>query len=188
MPIAPQASPSPTPSATLPPPVEPSPTPQPLPAVKIRIPAIGVNRSIVELPQTYDNRTQAWTIDTDRLFRRAGKDLVGHWGGSAYPRQEGNTILVGHNYGVGYNGVFLRLGRLKAGQEVYLVNSAGQTFTYAVSSVVHIPWRRKNLEELVQHQAYLEIDGPERLTLVTCGGANIEPFPQRIYVVADPVR
>ena len=26
----------------------------------------------------------------------------------------------------------------------------------------------------------------ERLTLVTCGGANIWPFPARVYVVAAP--
>jgi hypothetical protein len=28
----------------------------------------------------------------------------------------------------------------------------------------------------------------ERLTLVTCGGANIWPFPARVYVVAAPVQ
>jgi LPXTG-site transpeptidase (sortase) family protein len=165
----------------------PTPTPPPAPPVQIRIPAIGVTRSIVELPQTKDPKTGAWTLDVSVLFRSAGKDLVGHWAGSASPGQEGNMILVGHNYGYGTTGVFLKLGRLKAGQEVQIVDEAGETFVYRVRTVEHVPWRDKDLDELRQHAAFLAMDGPERLTLVTCGGANRAPFPERIYVVADPV-
>ena len=101
-------------------------------------------------------------------------------------REAGNTVLVGHNFGYDANGVFVRLGRLKAGQKIYVVSNKGDTFLYEVDSVKRIKWRRKNLEELLQHSKYLSPDGPERLTLVTCGGANIEPFPDRIYVVAYP--
>jgi LPXTG-site transpeptidase (sortase) family protein len=174
------ASPGPTstPSPTLLPPV---------PPVQIRIPAIGVTRSILELPQAQDPKTGAWTLDVSVLFRSRGKDLVGHWAGSSYPGQEGNTILVGHNYGYGATGVFLKLGSLKAGQEVQVVNEAGETFVYRVRTVAYVAWRDKDLDELMQHAAYLATDGPERLTLVTCGGSNRAPFPERIYVVADPV-
>ena len=154
--------------------------------VQIRIPSIDVKRSIIEVPRDRDARTGAWSRDVSRLFRRGGRDLVGHWGGSAYPGQAGNTVLVGHNFGYDTNGVFVRLGRLKAGQKIYVVNNEGDTFLYEVDSVRRIKWRRKNLEELLQHSKYLAPDGPERLTLVTCGGANIEPFPDRIYVVAYP--
>ncbi len=96
-------------------------------------------------------------------------------------------ILVGHNYGYGYNGVFVRLGRLRAGQKVYVVNKAGQTFTYQVKSVTKVRWRQKNFGELTQHLRFLSPGGPERLTLVSCAGANFEPFPERVYVVAEPV-
>ena len=164
-----------------------SPT-QPSPPVQIRIPAIDVERSIIELPLTQNSRTGAWTRNLDSLFRSGRRDLVGHWGGSSYPGEEGNTILVGHNYGYGIKAVFVRLGRLRTGQEVQVVNEEGQTFTYAVKTVDRVKWHRKNLEEARQHSTFLAPGGPERLTLVTCGGASVEPFPERIYVVAEPVR
>jgi LPXTG-site transpeptidase (sortase) family protein len=167
----------------------PSPTAVPPPAaVRIRIPAIKVDRSIVELPQSLDVKTGTWSLNVKSLFRRPGKDLVGHWLESARPGQAGNMILVGHNYGYGYNGVFLNVGRLKAGQVIYVVNLAGDTFAYKVTAVARIKWSKKNEQELVRHQAFLSRGGPERLTLVTCGGATWEPFPDRVYVVAVPVR
>lgn len=194
--MTPTPLPSPTPSAlptlsATPTPI-PSPTrtpkPQPPPPpVRIRIPTLGVNRSIIALPRVRDRRTGAWTWNTNRLFRSGRSDLVGHWQGSAYPGQEGNMILVGHNYGYGYNGVFVRLGSLRRGQKIYVVNRSGQTFTYRVTEVKRLRWRLKNFGELTRHLRYLSPGGPEQLTLVSCGGANMEPFPQRVYVVAVPV-
>jgi len=184
-------SPSPTamplPTFTPTPTPVPSPTPPPAP-VQIRIPALGITRSIVKLPRVRDRRTGAWMWNTKSLFRSGRADLVGHWQGSAYPGQEGNMILVGHNYGYGYNGVFVRLGSLRAEQKVYIVNKAGQTFTYQVKTVKRVKWRLKNFGELTQHLSFLSPGGPERLTLVSCGGANFEPFPERVYMVAEPVR
>ena len=172
------------------PPPNASPTSQPAAtataAIRVRIPAIGVDRSIIEVPLAYDSRSQTWKRDYTQLFRRGGKDLVGHWGGSASPGQPGNTILVGHNYGYGYNGVFLLLGRLKVGQQVEVVNAAGQTFAYRAKEVKSVPWSKKDQQEMAQHLAYLSVEGPERLTLVTCGGATWAPFPDRVYVVAEP--
>jgi LPXTG-site transpeptidase (sortase) family protein len=162
------------------------PTPPP-PPVQVRIPALGVARSIIPLPRVRD-RSGFWTWDTDRLFRAGRSDLVGHWQGSAYPGEMGNVVLVGHNYGYGYNGVFVALGRLKAGQKVYVVNQAGETFTYQVKTVKRVKWRRKDFAELTQHLSFLAPGGAERLTLVSCAGADFEPFPERVYVVAEPVR
>jgi LPXTG-site transpeptidase (sortase) family protein len=156
--------------------------------VQIRIPALNVKRSIIEVPLTRSPRTGAWTRDLDTLLRSRRRDLVGHWGGSAYPGEEGNTILVGHNFGYGFRAVFVRLGRLTVGHEVQVVNEKGETFAYEVKTVDRVKWRRKDLEEARQHSAYLAPGGTERLTLVTCGGASVEPFPERIYVVAEPVR
>ena len=167
--------PTPTPTAT--------PMPPPAP-IQIRIPVLGVSRSIVKLPRVRDRQTGAWTWNTDSLFRRGRADLVGHWVGSAYPGEEGNMVLAGHNYGYGYNGVFVRLGSIRPGQKVYVVNSVGQTFTYRVTQVKRLKWRSKDFNELSQHLAFLSPNGPERVTLVSCGGADIEPFPERIYVVA----
>jgi LPXTG-site transpeptidase (sortase) family protein len=140
------------------------------------------------LPRVRDKKTGAWTWNTNRLFRSGRSDLVGHWEGSASPGQAGNTILVGHNYGYGFNGVFVSLTRLKRGSKVYVVNKAGQTFTYQVKSVTRVKWRTKSFGELTKHLSFLSPGGSERLTLVSCAGANFEPFPERVYVVAEPVR
>jgi len=191
-------TPSPTPTPTLPPTHTPTPTPIPSPTptptptpppapVQIRIPALGISRSIIFLPQSYDGRAGGLTWNTNLLFRSGRTDLVGHLQGSAYPGQDGNMILAGHNYGYGYNGVFVRLGSLRPGQQVYVVNQAGQTFTYQVRSVNRVGWRFKNFGELTQHMTFLSPGPPERLTLMSCAGANMEPFPERVYVVADPV-
>jgi hypothetical protein len=186
----PTSTPLPTTTATPTPIPSPTPTAQPKPPpapVRIRIPSLGVDRSIVALPRVRDRQTGAWTWNVNRLFRSGRSDLVGHWEGSAYPGQEGNMILVGHNYGYGYNGVFVRLGNLQRGQKINVVNSAGQTFTYRVTEVKRLRWRLQNFGELTRHLRYLSPGGPERLTMVSCAGANIEPFPQRVYVVAEPV-
>jgi len=140
----------------------------------------------MELRMIQDPETGAWTQDTEALFRPGRNDLVGHWADSAYPGEAGNMILVGHNYGYGYNGVFLRLGRLEAGAKVTVVDEAGQSFVYHVTSVQRLKWQEKDLDELAEHWIYLSPGGAERLTLVTCGGAEVEPFPERIYVVAEP--
>ena len=175
----PTSSPSPAPS--------PSPTAKTYPpAVRIRIPAIGVDRSIVEVPLTYDSSSETWKWDYKQLFRQGKTDLVGHDSSSASPGQPGNTILVGHNYGYGVNGVFLRLKRLKPGHQVEVVNATGQTFTYQVTEVTSVPWTTKDQQQLLEHQEYLSVEGPERLTLVTCGGSHWAPFPDRVYVVAQP--
>ena len=178
--LAPTSSPSPQPS--------PSPTAKTYPApVRIRIPAIGVDRSIIEVPLTYDSHTGTWTRDYEQLFRQGKRDLVGHQSGSAAPGQPGNMILVGHNYGYGVNGVFLRLGRLKLGQAVEVVNASGETFSYRVTEVKSVSWTTKDQQQLLEHQPYLSVQGAERLTLVTCGGSHWAPFPKRVYVVASPV-
>ena len=181
----PTHTPTPTPTATPKPTSTPLPPPRP---VHIRIPALGVTRSIITLPRVRDRETGAWTWNPSTLFRSGRSDLVGHWQGSDFPGEQGNTVLVGHNYGYGYNGVFVRLGSLRAGHEVYVVNSAGETFTYRVTSVDRIKWRQQSFGELTQHLAFLATGGEERVTLVSCAGAEIEPFPERVYVVAKRVK
>ena len=189
----PTLTPSPTLTASPPPPLTPTPMLTPLPApppapVQIQIPAISVRQSIIALPRTIDKKTGGWTWDTKKLFRSGRSDLVGHSLGSAYPGQKGNMILVGHNFGYGYNGVFVQLGRLKAGNEVIVVSQAGQRFRYRVTTVEQVKWRTKSFAELTQHLAFLTPGGPERVTLVSCAGADVEPFPERVYVVAERVQ
>jgi hypothetical protein len=154
---------------------------------RLRIPALGIDRAVVELDQIRNPRTGAWTRDVDRLFRRGRQDLVGHWGGSAYPGGEGNVVLVGHNYTYTGTGVFVNVGRLEPGHEIEVIDREGRRFVYAVSYVDRLPWRRRDASELERHSDLLYAGGSERLTLVTCAGGTAAPFAQRVYVVAAPV-
>jgi len=186
----PTATPLPTITSTPTPVPTPTPTPTPVPPpppVQIRIPTLGVTRSIIRLPRFRDPRSGVWTWNANRLFRSGRSDLVGHWEGTANPGEIGNMVLVGHNYGYGYNGVFVALGRLRPGHRIYVVNQKGQTFTYQVKTVNRVRWRFKNFQELSRHLSFLSPGGPERLTLVSCAGAEFEPFPERVYVVAEPI-
>lgn len=161
--------------------------PMPLALVQIQIPALGVKRSIIELPIIIDPSTGQETQDVESLLKAGRRDLVGHWQGSAYPGLGGNIILVGHNYRYRSNGVFLRLGSLRTGHKIHIVTEAGLTFTYKVKSVQRVRWQKKDTAETLQHWKFLSPDGPERLTLVTCAGSTASPFPERLYVVAEPV-
>jgi LPXTG-site transpeptidase (sortase) family protein len=136
------------------------------------------------VPLVTDPRTEVADWDVDSLFRSGRRDLVGHLEGTAFPGHPGNAILTGHNYGYGHSGVFLRLGQLKAGDRIALVTEAGESLIYQVVRTDRIPWRRKTLDELARHLAYLSPVDEERLTLVSCGG-SVAPFLERIYVVAE---
>jgi LPXTG-site transpeptidase (sortase) family protein len=173
---------TPMPSAT----PYPSPLPPPAP-VQIRIPTLGISRSIISLPRVPAAQLGVWDWDTSVLFRQGRSDLVGHWSGSVRPGEKGNMILVGHNYGYGFSGVFVHLGSLRPGDKVTVVNQDGESFVYRVRSVDRVEWRLQNFGELTQHLRFLSPGGPEQLTLVSCGGAELEPFPERVYVVAEPV-
>ena len=91
----------------------PIPTPGPGQAIRIRIPAIGVDAPVVE--------GDGW----EQL-----KKGVGHHPGSANPGQRGNLVLSGHDDV--YGEVFRYLDRLKPGDEI-IVYTADKAYTYIVT-------------------------------------------------------
>lgn len=191
--ITPTATPSHTPTPLATPTMTPTPTapptPTPLPnPIQVNIPAIGVKSSVISVPLIVDPVTGATEWDVNSLFRQGYRDVVGHLEGTALPGQPGNAVLSGHNYGYGYNGVFVHLGLLKPGDRVTVVNEAGVELVYEVALSERVPWRYKTVDELARHLEYLGPTNDERLTLVSCSGGNAVPFLERIYVVTKPVR
>jgi LPXTG-site transpeptidase (sortase) family protein len=157
--------------------------------VSLQIPALKVKRAVVPIGMRPDN-TGAMSWDTDAIFATNNRpDLVGHLVGSAYPGQGGNVILIGHNYNqvdYGWEGVFVDIKTLQLGDRIIIHGEDGREYTYIVQQVKQVPWRSQNAKELEKHLKFLGPVKSERLTLVTCGGANIWPFPARVYVVAVP--
>jgi LPXTG-site transpeptidase (sortase) family protein len=182
-PLTPLPSPTPVPSPT------PTPTPVPGPPVRVEIPRLNVDRAVVWVGTVNRGGRAEW--DANQLFATSSRrDLVGHLEGSANPGQPGNIILIGHNYNRGfYNwaGVFHSLHRLGNGDIVHLSNEDDVLFTYQVEQVDRVPVRARSPAELLTHIVRLSPTQDETLTLVTCGGANLSPFPSRIYVTAKRV-
>jgi len=159
------------------------------PVVYIEVPALKIKRAIVPVGLRADS-SGAMTWDTDAIFATNNRpDLVGHLVGSGYPGQGGNVILIGHNYNqvdYGWEGVFVNIKTLQPGDRIVIRGEDGREYTYIVELVKQVPWRTGSANELEKHFKYLGPVKSERLTLVTCGGANIWPFPARVYVVAAP--
>jgi LPXTG-site transpeptidase (sortase) family protein len=161
----------------------------PGPPVWIEIPKLGVDRAIVPVGTVVRDEQVEW--NAEGLFATQNRrDLVGHLEGTANPGQPGNVVLIGHNYNRGiYNwkGVFYSLRLLEVGDAVSILNQDDILFTYQVEQVEELPWPPRSSADTFQHILHLAPTTDERLTLVTCGGANFAPFPSRLYVTAKRV-
>lgn len=150
---------------------------------RIEIPRIAVNRAVVTMGLVNRGEEPEW--DTDNLFATSSQPgLFGHLEGTAHPGQPGNIVLAGHNYNRGvfnWSGVFYSLGTLQPEDLVYLVDENDVRFTYRFDQVDQLPWPAPSAE------VTLAPSPDEILTLVTCGGGMIAPFPARVYVKARRV-
>ena len=148
-------------------------TPRP---VEIAIPAIDVRTSVevvglderdqVEVP--YDVMQAGW-------YRFSAKPGSG----------EGSTVIVGHVDGVDQGaGAFYDLRQLRPGDTVKVTRADDRTVTYEVVAREIFAKDRVPLRELFSRS------GPERLTLITCGGpfdpASLE-YTDNVVVTAIPV-
>ena len=180
-----------SPQEPQPEPVSPTPQPEPVksepsqPIVRLKIPRLKVERAVVEIGA---HPEKGW--DTDSLFATKNRsDLVGHLEGSALPGEGSNIVLAGHNYDWGifqWNGVFYNLRQLKPGDKIFVFTQGGERHTYFVNQVKEIPFKSGSEEELFKHAKHLGPTESERLTLVTCSGANLLNWNKRVYVIAYP--
>jgi hypothetical protein len=92
--------------------------------MRVRVPAIGVDASVVSLGLNGDSSLQVPTNATD----------AGWWSGGAEPGKRGAAVIVGHvNWG-GHEGVFGRLHELRHGQVVLVTHPSGVTDHYRVTT------------------------------------------------------
>jgi LPXTG-site transpeptidase (sortase) family protein len=162
---------------------------QPVAPALLSIPKLKIKRAIVPLGMVQKDGKAEW--DTDRLFATSSRpDLVGHLDGTGSPGRAGNIVLAGHNYNRGrYNwlGVFVNLKRLSEGDVIYVDSRENERFTYEVIQVEKVNWPPRTTDDMAKHIAHLTATADETLTLVTCGGASLAPFPARVYVTAKRV-
>jgi LPXTG-site transpeptidase (sortase) family protein len=148
-------------------------TPRP---VELRIPAIDVRVSVDRVG--LDTRGQ---VEVPEDVARAGWYRF-----SAKPASgKGSTVLVGHVDGVNQGaGAFYNLRKLAPGDTITVTRADERRVTYRVVARERFAKDRVPLRELFSRS------GPERLTLITCGGpfdpASLE-YTDNIVVTALPV-
>jgi LPXTG-site transpeptidase (sortase) family protein len=178
--VSPSAAPSPSSSVAS---IEPSPSlitsasAPPLTApVRLRIPSIDVNAQV--LPVGLD---KAKALDIPEDITKVGWYELGVPPGA----DQGSAVLVAHRDGrVQGHGVFYNLGQLGVGDKVAVTAEDGTVLRYKVVARELISKKRLPLDEL------FAVDGPARLTLISCGGyydrAN-GGYQDNIVVTAIPV-
>jgi sortase (surface protein transpeptidase) len=138
--------------------------------VRLRIPAIGVNSSLMDLGLKSDG-----TLETP-----PGAFPAGWFTGGPTPGQIGPAIIVGH---VRYNtpGVFARLTELRPGEEIAVNRRDGSTARFRVTKLAHFA-----KSEFPTKRVYGNIDHAG-LRLITCGGldADTNEFEENVVVFAD---
>ena len=124
---------------------------------RVCIPALRVDASVMELGLNADRTVQVPPLS------RVGD--AGWYKNSATAGAVGATVILGHvdsaRYGVG---VFFRLGRLRAGDDVVISRDDGKVATYRVDRVVEVS------KSKFPSQAVYGPTADPTLRLVTCGG------------------
>jgi sortase (surface protein transpeptidase) len=123
--------------------------------IRIVIPAIGVDASIVRLGLNPDG-----TLEVPVDFATAG-----WWSGGPYPGDPGPAVVVGHVSSTQGPGVFYRLHDLRVGDAVTVTRASGGQAAFRVTSLEEVSKRA-----FPTSQVYGPVSGSQ-LRLITCDGA-----------------
>jgi sortase (surface protein transpeptidase) len=151
-------------------PAEPSPVP-----VTIMIPRINVSAGVVPSGVAADGQAEVPDDITQAGWYRFGP---------APGDGQGSVVLVGHRDGrVGGPGVFYNVGALDVGDEIVVVDEAGERWRYEVQS-------REAIERTALPAAELfRKEGDQMLVLISCGGVYdraLGGYRDNIVVTAKP--
>ncbi len=135
---------------------------------KARVTRVGVTaRNMLDVPKNIDDT--AWY--TKSAVPGAGVGAV---------------VIDGHNGGVTRNGIFARLGNLKAGDQISIERGDSKVFTYKVYDVRDMPLQQVNQTGMKEMMMSAD-PSKEGLSLITCSGKWIpkeKVFDRRILVRA----
>ena len=132
----------------------------------LEIPTLGINATIVGVPQSGDSWDVSWL-----------GDQIGYLEGTAFPTWSGNSVLTGHVYGAdGLPGPFVDLNTLSWG-DLVIIHFAGQRYIYEV--------RSNQIISPTDTSIFSHKDNPW-LTLLTCKDYNAQThsYAHRVAVGA----
>lgn len=152
--------------------VAPRPTPRPAPqVVRVRIPALGVDAPIQQMG--FD-AAGVMEVPTNAA-------TVAWYGFTAMPGDPGNAVLAGHVTWGGSRAVFNQLSALHAGDSVEVRTGDGDV-RYVVQRSFMVKPEDADIRAIIGPR-----DGPETLTLITCGGSfdpTVREYDHRVIVFA----
>jgi sortase (surface protein transpeptidase) len=147
----------------------------------IRVPAIGVDSTVVEVGW---ERVISTTGESELVWQVA-KYAVGHHFTSAAPGDMDNIVLSAHVGG--YGRVFYRLNELRPNDEIELIRD-GRIYRYRVGDSIYLNEANTTESEQIANVSYINPTGSEMVTLVTCWPpSGPDRFSQRLIVRAWPV-
>ncbi len=139
--------------------------------VRVRVPSIGLDARVVAVGLRPDGQMEV----------PAGTD-VGWYRLGPVPGATGSAVLAAHVDFDGRRGAFFDLRSVPVGAEVF-VDGDGTTRRFVVTV------REQLAKDAVALDRYFTAEGPERLTLITCGGAfdrGSGHYVDNIIITADP--
>lgn len=122
---------------------------------KIRIPAIRVDTFVEQVGITAEGNMDVPKNIWNTAWLRDG---------GYRPGQPGNAVIAGHLDAPGTKAVFWDLDKLKAGDKLYVTDTAGKEMSFEVTDRQYYPYNNAPLAKIF---------GPSneaRLNLITCGG------------------
>ena len=165
-----------TPSLTPLPTFTPTPTPVPIgDPVRITIPTLGIESSIVNIGVTDDN-----IMDTPVDFM-----TVGWFTGSVKPGMDGVSILTGHYDDIfGKPAIFYQLAQLQSNDTIIITTDTGQEITFTVESSL-----KDSYKTFPKDLIYSHFEG-RILRLITCNGiwdTQMKTYSKRLVITAKQI-
>jgi LPXTG-site transpeptidase (sortase) family protein len=139
--------------------------PQGVKPQRIYIPVINVDATVIDLGLNADG-----TLQVPQDFSETG-----WWTGGARPGDRGAAVIVGHFDSYTGPAIFYRLRELKPGDEVQVLDAAGQTVKFKVEHT-----RQVDKTAFPRDDVYGMTEKPT-LRLITCAG----PFVSRLSQYRD---
>lgn len=143
--------------------------------VRLRIPAIDVDATIEPVGQDRNGR-----MDTPSLV-----DDVAWYEPGVAPGEIGNAVLAGHLDRIGgAPAVFWKLGKLAAGDDIFVTDSAGGELHFRVTGVESYPYDAAPMNDIFGFGIR------SRLNLITCRGKwdrAGQTYTQRLVVYSELV-
>lgn len=148
-----------------------TPPPPAVEPVRLQIPSIGVDAAVVPVG-----------IEADGAMELPPAAAVGWYRLGPRPGDPGSAVLAGHVDLNDERGAFFDLRSLEVGAEVVVVGD-GTSRRFVVTAREQVPKEQVDLSRYFTHQ------GPDRITLITCGGVfdrGVGSYQDNIIVTAEP--